>query len=442
MGTHTCSSRIGADAGLATSHSLANDEVVSSGGTLERRLGVADAVVIGAGSMIGAGVFAAWAPAAEAAGTGLILGLVIAGVVAFCNAASSAQLAAIHPQSGGTYVYGRRQLGAFWGHLAGWGFVVGKTASCAAMALTVGAYLWPERDRVVAVMAVVLITAVNIGGLTRTVAVTKVLLVVSIGALTAVVIGGWSSADADLGRLLPFDTDVRGVLQSAGFLFFAFAGYARIATLGEEVKHPEVTIPKAIPRALAAVLAVYLVVGVTTLAAVPASEIAASPAPLQLVIEAGGLDRLAPLVNVGAGIAALGVLLNLIPGVSRTSLAMARERDLPHWFAHVDPSRSLPLRAELTVACVVVVLIVALDLRSAIGLSGVAVLTYYAITNASALTLRPDQRRWPAGIAVVGLIGCATLVIALPPDVIATGVLTLVAGVLLRLVARSRRRRT
>jgi APA family basic amino acid/polyamine antiporter len=411
---------------------------VTSGGTLHRRLGVADAVVIGAGSMIGAGVFAAWSPAAEAAGTGLIIGLVIAGVVAFCNAASSAQLAAVHPESGGTYVYGRRQLGAFWGHLAGWGFVVGKTASCAAMALTVGAYLWPEQDRLVAVAAVVVITAVNIGGLSRTVAVTKVLLVVSLSALVAVVVAGWSSSDADLDRITPIDGDVYGVLQSAGFLFFAFAGYARIATLGEEVKDPAVTIPRAIPRALAAVLAVYLVVGVTALATVPATALAGTSAPLQLVVEAGRFDALGPVVDVGAGIAALGVLLNLIPGVSRTSLAMARERELPHFFAHIDGARSLPLRAELTVAALVIVLVVVVDLRSAIGISGVAVLTYYAITNAAALTLRRDQRRWPPVIAVVGLLGCVVLVVALPPRAVVTGLVTLAVGVIVRLVTRRR----
>jgi APA family basic amino acid/polyamine antiporter len=411
---------------------------VTSGGSLQRRLGVADAVVIGAGSMIGAGVFAAWSPAAEAAGTGLLVGLVVAGIVAFCNAASSAQLAAIHPESGGTYVYGRRQLGPFWGHLAGWGFVVGKTASCAAMALTVGAYLWPEQDRAVAVAAIVLITAVNIGGLTRTVAVTRVLLAVSLAALVVVVAGGWSSDEATLERLTPIDADVYGILQSAGFLFFAFAGYARIATLGEEVRDPAVTIPRAVPRALAAVLALYLVVGVTALAVVPAAALAATAAPLQLVVAAGPLDALGPVVDVGAGIAALGVLLNLIPGVSRTSLAMARERELPHWFAHIDTARSLPLRAELTVAAVVVVLVVVLDLRSAIGISGVAILTYYAITNAAALTMRADQRRWPPAIAVVGLIGCTMLVATLPPAAIATGVATLSIGIVVRLVTLRR----
>jgi APA family basic amino acid/polyamine antiporter len=119
---------------------------------------------------------------------------------------------------------------------------------------------------------------------------------------------------------------------------------------------------------------------------------------------------------------------------------MARERELPHWFAHVDTTRSLPLRAELTVAAVVIVLVVVLDLRSAIGISGVAVLTYYAITNASALTLRPEQRRWPALMAVAGLLGCVTLVAALPPMAILTGVITLAVGALVRIATRPTRR--
>jgi APA family basic amino acid/polyamine antiporter len=394
-------------------------------GTLRRQLGLGDAVVIGLGSMIGAGVFAVWSPAAEAAG-----------IVAFCNATSSAQLAAVHPESGGTYVYGRRQLGAGWGHLAGWGFVVGKTASCGAMALTVGGYLWPQQDRAVAVAAVVGIVAVNIGGLSRTVAVTRVVLVVALLALAAVVIGGWSSPDASAGRITPIDAGAFDVLQSAGFLFFAFAGYARIATLGEEVRDPATVIPKAIPRALAAVLVLYAVVAVTALAVVPVDALAATDAPLRLVVEAGRFDALAPLTRIGAGVAALGVLLNLIPGVSRTGLAMARNHELPHWFAHVDARPSLPLRAELTVAAIVIAVVIVADLRSAIGLSGVAVLTYYAITNAAALTLRAGQRRWPRPIAVVGLVGCLVLIVTLPLSAILTGGAALAVGVLVRVGTR------
>jgi basic amino acid/polyamine antiporter, APA family len=409
---------------------------VTFAGTLKRSLGVSDAVVIGAGSMIGAGVFAAWAPAAAAAGNGLAIGLAIAALVAFCNATSSAQLAAVYPESGGTYVYGRRQLGAAWGHLAGWGFVVGKTASCAAMALTVGAYLWPSQDRIVGIAAVLVITAVNIGGLDRTVALTRVLLVIALAALAAVVAAGWSSPEASLHRLAPIDAGVFDVLQSAGFLFFAFAGYARIATLGEEVRDPERTIPRAIPLALTAVLVVYAVVGITALAVVPARDLAATSAPLRLVVDAGRFDGLAPVVRIGAGIAALGVLLNLLPGISRTSLAMARNHELPHWFAHIHRQRSLPLRAELTIAAVVIVLIAVLDLRSAIGVSGVAVLTYYAITNAAALTLPARHRRWPRSLGVVGLLGCLVLIATLPRGVVATGLITLAVGVVARLIAK------
>ncbi|MDH3293946.1 MAG: APC family permease [Acidimicrobiia bacterium] len=404
---------------------------MTTSGQLQRSLGVGDAVVIGAGSMIGAGVFAAWAPAAQAAGTGLLIGLVIAGVVAFCNATSSAQLAAVHPESGGTYVYGRRQLGLGWGHMAGWGFVVGKTASWVAMALTVGAYLWPAQQRLVAVLAVVGIVAVNIGGLTRTVAVTRVLLTVALVALSAVVVAGWTGPGVSADQLTPITGSVDGVLQAAGFLFFAFAGYARIATLGEEVRDPAFTIPRAIPRALAAVLVLYAIVAVTALAAVGPGELAGSEAPLRAVAgsDRDGFDL---VIRVGAGIASLGVLLNLIPGVSRTTLAMARNGELPRWFAHVDPIRSLPLRAELTVAAVVVVLVSLLTIRSSIAVSGVAVLTYYAITNASALTLDPSRRRWPRGLAVLGLVGCVTLILSLPMTAVASGLVVLALGVAVR----------
>ena len=126
---------------------------------LARRLTLGDAVVVGLGAMIGAGVFAAIGPAADAAGGGLLLGLGIAAIVAYCNATSSARLAAVYPASGGTYVYGRARLGPFWGFLAGWGFVVGKTASCAAMALTFGAYAAPAWQRPIAVAAVGGLTA-------------------------------------------------------------------------------------------------------------------------------------------------------------------------------------------------------------------------------------------------------------------------------------------
>src|SRR3954468_8254291 len=200
---------------------------------LARRLGLGDAVVLGLGSMIGAGVFVAVGPAASAAGSGLLIGLGVAAVVAYCNATSSAQLAAVHPSSGGTYVYGRERLGPFWGYLAGWSFVVGKTASCAAMALTVGAYVWPGQAHAVAVAAVVALTAVNYGGIQKSAWLTRAIVTVVLAVLASVVVVCLGSGASEAGRLgTGVSGGVSGVLQAAGLLFFAFAGYARIATLG------------------------------------------------------------------------------------------------------------------------------------------------------------------------------------------------------------------
>jgi APA family basic amino acid/polyamine antiporter len=245
---------------------------VTSTGPLARRLGTGDAVVIGLGSMIGAGVFAAFGPAARAAGSGLLIGLAVAAGVAYCNAVASAQLAAEYPTSGGTYVYGRERLGEWWGFLAGWAFVIGKTASCAAMALTFAAYAVPGSrwtHRVVAVVAVAVLTGLNLRGISRTARLARVLVALSMLALVIVLVAIATGGDAGSpfpGGLDAFHGGVYGVLQAAGLLFFAFAGYARIATLGEEVQEPERTIPRAIPIALAITVVLYALVGVAALA--------------------------------------------------------------------------------------------------------------------------------------------------------------------------------
>lgn len=395
----------------------------SGTGALARRLGVLDAVVIGLGAMIGAGVFVAFAPAAGAAGSGLLGALGVAAVVAYCNATSSARLAARHPESGGTYVYARRRLGPFWGYLAGWSFVAGKTASCAAMALTVGAYVWPEQRRAVAVAAVVALTALNCLGIRKSAWLTRLIVAVTLAVLAAAATVCLAGPHADAARLAwDGGAGTRGVLQAAGLLFFAFAGYARIATLGEEVKDPARTIPRAIPLALGITLVVYAAVAAALLAVLGPDALAHSAAPLADAVRVAGAPRLAPVVRAAAALAALGSLLALILGVSRTSLAMARDRHLPYALAAVDPRRSVPLRAELAVGAVVTLLAATADLRGAIGFSSFGVLVYYALANAAALRLRPAERRPPLPVPLLGLAGCAVLALNLPATAILAGV--------------------
>ncbi len=397
---------------------------------LARRLGVGDAVVVGLGSMLGAGVFAGLGPAARAAGASLVWGLVLAASVAWCNATSSAQLAAVHPESGGTYVYGRRRLGRHWGVLAGWAFLSGKIASCAAMALTFAAYVAPSAARPLAVAAVAGVAAVNLGGIRRTAAVTRVVVVLVLGVLAVVVVASLFGGTADLDRLdvRPAGGGPRGVLQAGGLLFFAFAGYARIATLGEEVIDPGRTIPRAIPLALGLTLAVYAAVAVSALAAVGPVALADAPAPLAAAVAAGELAGLVPVVQVGAAVASLGVLLALVAGVGRTLFAMAADGELPRWLATVDGRHRVPARAELVVAGAVVVVVAVADVGEAIGFSSCNVLAYYAITNASALRLGPGERRWRPSFAVGGLVGCAVLALSLPVGSLITGLAVLAVG--------------
>jgi APA family basic amino acid/polyamine antiporter len=399
---------------------------------LARRLGTFDAVVVGLGSMVGAGIFAALSPAARYAGSALLIGLVLAGTVAYCNATSSARLAALYPESGGTYVYGRRRLGDVWGYLAGSAFIVGKLASCAAMALTFAHYAAPSIARPLAVGAVVLLTAVNLAGIDKTAGLTRAIVALVLAALTVFVVVALAGGTVDGSHLTDAHGGVLGALRSGGILFFAFAGYARIATLGEEVAEPARTIPRAIALALGLTVAIYAVVAVAALLAAPPSLLASTQAPLRAAVRAGSLDGFAPVVQVGAAVASLGVLLSLLAGVSRTVFAMAANHHLPHALAAVHERRRVPHRAELLVGAVVVAVAALADIRNAIGFSSFCVLFYYAVANASALTLRRSLL-----VPAAGVVGCLVLAFTLPLTSVAVGAAAIAAAALLYPVTRS-----
>lgn len=410
---------------------------------LARRLGLGDAVAIGLGAMIGAGVFAAFGPAARAAGPWMLAGLAVAAVVAYCNATASAQLAAVHTVAGGTYAYGRAELGAWWGFAAGWCFVIGKLASCAAMAMTFAAYAAPAGwERPVAILAVGALVGVNLLGVTRTALAARIIVAVALIALAVAVAAGFAAPPAAGGAFAgELPSGVLGLLQSAGLLFFAFAGYARIATMGEEVKDPSRTIPRAITIAFVVALVVYAAVGSALLWALGAEGTAASAAPLSDAAVAAGWDGAAPVIRVGAAAASLGALLALIAGIGRTGLAMAREHDLPAFLAAVHPRFRVPHRMELAVGVVVIAVVAFADLRGAIGFSSFGVLLYYLIANLSALRQGRAVRRYPRAMQVLGAVGCVVLAFTLPWQSVAAGAGVLAVGVAGRALRLQRERR-
>lgn len=405
---------------------------------LARQLTPFDAVMVGLGAMLGAGIFVVIGPAVDAAGSAVLLALLIAAGVAYCNALSSARLAARYPESGGTYIYGRRCIGPFWGYLAGWSFLVGKVASCAAMALTFAHYAAPERVRPVAIGAVLALTAINYFGVKKSALLTRLIVFVVLAALIIVVAAGLGGGEVDISRLdWGVDWRFHGVLQAAGLWFFAFAGYARLATLGEEVVEPERTIPRAIPLALGATLLVYLIITLTALSVVEKAVLVQAVAPLVAVVEAGSMTSWSPIVRLGATVGSLGVLLSLILGISRTLFAMAAERDMPAFFARVHPRYRVPHRAEVAVGAVVATMVLLVDVPAAIGFSAFSVLFYYAVTNAAVLRI-PGKRG--SFVALAGLLGCGALALSLPLESVLAGLVVLLIGAAV-FVLRSRRGR-
>jgi APA family basic amino acid/polyamine antiporter len=417
---------------------------VATSSALERRLTLADAVFIGLGSMLGAGVFSVFAPAAAVVGSWLPVAIAVAAVLASLNALSTAQLAMAYPTSGGAYVFGRTMLGPLPGFAAGWGFVAGKTASTAAIALVFATYVAPGHSKLVAVVALVAACCINLVGITRTAGVTR-LLVLPVLAVLIVLIAVVSFSGPSASTLSTIDSpsspfSPTRVLGGASLLFFAFAGYARVATLGEEVAEPRRTIPRAVLTALGIVLALYIALGWLLVRGLSIGGLAVSSAPLTELAEATGHSWLSPALRIAAALATGGALLSLLAGVSRTALAMARNRDLPHWFAHVDSRFHTPARAEVAVTAVACVLVLLLDPVHLIGVSSLAVLLYYLVANLSAAKQILDRRVLPRTLSLVGALGCGVLALSVPRTSLLVGAALVGAGVIgWLMLARPRR---
>ena len=427
---------------------------------LTRTLATREAVVIGLSSMLGVGAFVSFAGAYLEAGTLLPLSVVLAGALAWANAASTAQLSAQYPASGGVYHFGSRQLGAWWGFTAGWGFVIGKIASCAAMALVIAHYLaalliavggWqapPALTTVIAISLVGAATGINLVGMTRTSRVAAFLLAISVAVLLATgtrIFVGALALGAVHTTSAPPSTDAFGVLHGAAIMFFAFAGYARVATLAEEVREPSRTIPRAIMIALALVTLMYLALSGVIVRAIAALQgvpdahkdaFAAAPfAYLVHAMDAGPAWQIA--LTIGAASAGGGALLALITGISRTVMAMAREGDLPMVLAHVSTRHGVPARALVAIGCLIGVAVAAATPLGAIEFSALGVLTYYFVANVAAWTQGEEHRMYPRVVHVIGALGCILMVLSLPWPVRIAGGAVMIAGFAYRAIVHS-----
>lgn len=386
---------------------------------LKRTLGPLGAAGIGVASMVGAGAFYVWSPAAQLAGSLLWVSLVIAGAVALLNAVVVAQLALHNPVSGGAYRYGAKYVSPQAGFLAGWFFLVGKTASAAAIAVIAARYLYPDNPTVVAAALIALFAVANMSGIRTTAGISLAIAVLVVGSLVAILsVAPWSGGEA---------TEVEtgswwGVIQAAGLMFFAFAGYARMATLGEEVKNPRLVLPRIIVGTLIGVLVLYGLIGIALVTSLGVERVAVSGAPLVDLVPQSWI----PLVVGVVALASLGSLAAVLAGLSRTSMAMAQANDLPRSLGRIWNRTSSPAIAEATMAIGAMVAVLLVDPIWLVGASSSAVLSYYAIAHAAAIKQPDSERILPILTPYIGLAVCLLLVFTLPwPSLVTGGVIFL-----------------
>lgn len=421
----------------------------SSPPALARAVGLRGAVAMGLGSILGTGVFVSLGIAADVAGAAVVLAVLLAAPVATANGLSSAQLAATYPVSGGTYEYAHRLVHPLAGFAAGWLFLCAKSASAATAALGFAGYALhvfggPAGLRTpVALAAVVVVTALVAGGVRRSNAANAAIVALTLLALLAFV--GAGAPHVAIGPLLARSLDAAAaspgaLLRATALVFVAYTGYGRIATLGEEVREPATTIPRAVITALLLSMLTYAAVGVTAVGTVGAPAFAAatreSAAPLEVVARAFEVPSVALLVAVGAVTAMTSVLLNLVLGLSRVLLAMARRGEVPAGLSAIDPRTQSPRRAVYTVGAMIAALVAVGDLRLTWSFSAFTVLIYYGLTNLAALRLPAEARRYPRPVAWFGLLSCFGLATFVEPRVWLAGTGLLVVGFVARAVVR------
>ncbi|MGK6319005.1 APC family permease [Sphingomonas sp. DT-204] len=418
---------------------------------LKRELGLGGAIMMGLGSMVGTGVFVSIGIAAGVAGPAVILAIAVAALVATCNALSSAQLAASHAVSGGTYEYGYRYLNPALGFTAGWMFLCAKTASAATAALGFGGYLLRLLGADLSLMpwlavgATLLFTLLVLGGIRRSSWMNIAIVSVTLLALGSFILFGLPRAfDGGTTNLMPLlptteTGGAQGFLYATALMFVAYTGYARIATLGEEVTEPRRTIPRAIIVTLILTGILYILVAVVAIGSVGADRFANAPGaqatPLELAARAMEAPLLANLVAIGAVTAMLGVLLNLILGLSRVVLAMGRQGDLPPLFARLSRDGAAPAAAVIAIGIVIAALASIGSVETTWAFSAFSVLIYYAITNLAALRLPREQRLYPAWVAMAGLAACLFLAFWVPVEIWAAGLGLILIGLAWKAVA-------
>jgi APA family basic amino acid/polyamine antiporter len=374
--------------------------------SFSRTLTLKNSIYLGLSSMIGAGLFNNIAPTAKISSYSTILGLLLASTLAFANASSSAQLASLYPQTGGTYLYAKNILGKGAASVAGTVFIIGKTISCIAIALTLGNYLSPVNSKEFAVLFSFVVFLIGFSGIHKTAKIAKWFVWILFSLLAFYTISIVITPEVSFNLPITDQLSLDNILLSGSIWFFAFTGYSRLATFGEEVKNPEKIIPTAIFTGLGITVIIYLLISWVTLSIVEPQIIMNSRTPLLIAMDLSSMSEFSFLIVFASSIAMASVFLALMPGISRIYVAMARDGILPGALSTIHKKFNSAYISELIVFITVVVGIYQLNVIDSIKLSSFFILTYYAITNLSVIKLKKNQRIYSVLVAYYGIFMC------------------------------------
>ena len=378
-----------------------------------RTLTLKSSIYLGLSSMIGAGLFNNIAPTSKISSYGSLIGLLIASSLAFANASSSAQLSSLFPRTGGTYLYAKEVLGRPYDIIAGAVFIIGKTISCIAIALTVGNYLSPVYGRELGVVLCLLIFLLSFSGINKTAEIAKWFVWILFGLLMFYSFSIISTSGVNYAIPVFNDISFESILLSASIWFFAFTGYSRLATFGEEIKNPKEIIPTAIFTGLGITVFLYLIITWLTLSIVSPEIIMNSSTPLLVAMDVSRFSEFTFLVIFASSIAMVSVFLALMPGISRIYVALSRDKILPQGFSKIHKKFNSAYFSEAFVLISVIIGIYSFDVVGSIKLSSFFILIYYTITNLCVIKLDKENRLYSVGIAYYGFTLCLVLAVTL-----------------------------
>jgi APA family basic amino acid/polyamine antiporter len=378
-----------------------------------RTLTLKSSIYLGLSSMIGAGLFNNIAPTAKISSYGSVLGLLLASTLAIANASSSAQLASQFPKTGGTYLYANKVLGKPYAIIAGAVFIIGKTISCVAIALTVGNYLSPVYGKEIGVVLCLLVFLLSFSGIHKTAEIAKWFVWIIFGLLLFYAVSIISTPNVNLSIPIFESISIDSILLSASIWFFAFTGYSRLATFGEEIKNPKEIIPTAILTGLGITIFLYFGITWLTLSIISPEFIMNSNTPLLVAMDVSRFSEFSFLIVFASSIAMVSVFLALMPGISRIYVALSRDRVLPKAFSKIHKKFNSAYISEGFVLISVIVGIYSFDVIRSIKLSSFFILIYYAITNFCVIKLKKNDRLYSLAFAFYGFITCIIFAISL-----------------------------